>query len=90
MLSPESANHNTAKPLKCQSHLLTTALKKPITTAAETILKYTFLLFIFFFSEKIMLEISCESFVRQMINIKRQALFSLKKTKQKQQQHNFF
>ena len=37
-----------------------------------------------------MLEISCESFVRQMINIKRQALFSLKKKQNKNNNNTTF
>ena len=49
-------------------------LKEPIRTAAENIHKYFFI----FFSEKIRLDISCESSARQRIHMKLQALFSLK------------
>ena len=45
-------------------------LKVPITTAADDIHKY--------FSEKIRLDISCESSTGQRIHMKHQALFSLR------------
>ena len=48
-------------------------LKAPITTAADDIHKYFSL---FFFSEKIRLDISSESSARQRIHMKNQALFS--------------
>ena len=49
------------------------ALKAPITTAADDVLK------IFsWFSEKIRLDVSSESSARQRIHMKNQALFSLK------------
>ena len=47
----------------------------PITTAADDILKY---FFIVIFSEKIRLTVSRESSARQRIHMKNQALFSLK------------
>ena len=52
-------------------------LKAPITTAADDTHKYFFgfFLFLFFFSEKIRLDISCESSARQRIHRKLQALF---------------
>ena len=49
-------------------------LKAPITTAADDIHKY----FFYCFSEKIGLDVSCESSARQRIHLKHQALFSLK------------
>ena len=49
-------------------------IKAPITTAADDIYKYFFIVF----SEKIRLDISCESSARQRIHMKNQALFSLK------------
>ena len=48
--------------------------KAPVTTAADDIHKY----FFHCFSEKIRLEISCESTARQRIHMKNQALFSSK------------
>ena len=50
-------------------------LKAPITTAADDIHKY---FFIVFFSEKIGLDVSSESSARQRIHKKNQALFSSK------------
>ena len=49
-------------------------LKAPITTAAEDSLEYFFI----FFSDKIMLDISCETSARQRIHMKHQTLFTLK------------
>ena len=49
-------------------------LKVPIMTAADDIHKYLFSCF----SEKIRLDVSCESSARQRIHMKHQALFSLK------------
>ena len=49
-------------------------LKAPVTTAADDIHKY----FFSFFSEKMRLDISCESSARQRIHMKLQALFSSK------------
>ena len=49
-------------------------LKGPIRTAADNIHKY----FLHCFSEKIILDISCESSARQRIHMKHQALFSSK------------
>ena len=49
-------------------------LKAPIMTAADDIHKY----FFHCFSEKIRLDVSCESFARQRIHMKNQALLSLK------------
>ena len=49
-------------------------LKAPITTAADDIYKY----FFFFFSEKIRLDISCQSSARQRIHMKHQAIFPQK------------
>ena len=46
-----------------------------VQTAADDLLKYIIL----FFREKLKLDISCESFARQMIHIKCEALFSLKR-----------
>ena len=54
-------------------------LKAPITTAADD----NFVLFFFYFSEKTSLDISCESSAWQMIHMKCQDLFSLKKKKKK-------
>ena len=48
-------------------------LKTPITTAADDIHKY---FFNFYFTEKIRLDISCESSARQRIHMQNQALFS--------------
>ena len=48
-------------------------LKVPITTAADYIHKYFFIVF-----RKIRLDISCESSARQRIHMKHQAPFSLK------------
>ena len=53
-------------------------LKVPITTAADD---NFFFFFFFYFSEKTSLEISCESSTWQMIHMKCQNLFSLKKKK---------
>ena len=53
-------------------HKLT--LKAPITTAADDIHKYFFIVF----SEKIRLDVSSESSARQRIHMKNQALFSSK------------
>ena len=50
-------------------------LKAPITTEADDIHEY---LSLFFFSEKINLEVSCEFSARQRIHMKNQALFSSK------------
>ena len=52
-----------------------TALKAPIRTAADDIHTY---FFIVFFSEKISLDVSTESFAWQRIHLKHQALFSSK------------
>ena len=49
-------------------------LKVPITTAADDSLEH----FSFFFPDKIMLELSCESSAWQRIHMKHQALFSSK------------
>ena len=49
-------------------------LKVPITTAADDIHKYFFIVFL----EKTRLDISCESSARQRIHTKPQALFSWK------------
>ena len=54
-------------------------LKAPITTAADDIHKY----FFFVFSEKIRLDISCESSALQRIHMKYQALFSSKEESKK-------
>ena len=54
------------------------ALKTPVTTAVEDILISSI-----DFSEKISFGISCESSALQMIHMKYQALFSLKKKKNK-------
>ena len=51
---------------------ITLTLKAPITTAADDIYKY----FSIVFSEKIILEIACESSARQRIHKTNQALFS--------------
>ena len=56
-------------------YLLT--LKAPIMTAADDSLEYFFQ----HFSEKIRLDILCESSARQRIHIKHQALFIVKKIK---------
>ena len=54
-------------------------LKAPTTTAADDFHKY----FFHCFSEKVRLDVSCESSARQRIHLKNQALFSLKdKSKQ--------
>ena len=45
--------------------------------------------FLFLFSEKIRLGISCESSARQMINLKCQKLFSLKKIQRKKKELSF-
>ena len=47
-------------------------LKAPITTAADDIFEYFFIVFL----EKIRLDISSESSARQKIHLKHQALFS--------------
>ena len=52
----------------------TLTLKAPITTAADGIHKYFFIVF----SEKIRLDVSSESAARQRIHLKHQALFPLK------------
>ena len=52
-----------------QFHMLT--LKALITTAADDIPKYFFIVF----SEKLRLDVSCESSARQRIHMKHQALF---------------
>ena len=52
----------------------TLTLKAPITTAADHLHKH----FFYCFSEKIRLDISYESFARQRIHMKNQALFSSK------------
>ena len=57
--------------------ILYLTLKAPITTAADNIHTY-FLFFIFFFPEKIRLDVLSESSVRQRIHMKNQALFSPK------------
>ena len=49
-------------------------LKAPITTAADDIYKYLFIVF----EKKIRLDISCESSARQRIHMKHQALFPSK------------
>ena len=49
-------------------------LKAPITTAADDIHKYLFIVF----SEKIRLDVSSESSARQRVHLKHQALFYLK------------
>ena len=49
-------------------------IKAPITTAADDIHKYFFIAF----SEKISLDVSCESSARQRIRMKNQALFPSK------------
>ena len=54
--------------------IIVMTLKAPVTTTTDDIHKYFFI----FFSEKIRLDISCESFARQRIHMKLQALFSLK------------
>ena len=55
-------------------------LKVPITTAADDIHRYFFIIFL----EKIRLDFSCESSARQRIHMKHQALFSSKdKSKKK-------
>ena len=51
------------------------SLKAPVATLADDSLEYFFIL-IFFFFEKMRLDILCESSVRQRIHIKHQALFS--------------
>ena len=50
-------------------------LKAPITTAADDIHKYFFIVFFF---RKIRLDVSSESSARQRIHMKNQALFSTK------------
>ena len=53
-------------------------LKAPITTAADDIHKYSFIVFFFFFffsSEKLRLDVLSESSARQRIRKKHQALF---------------
>ena len=49
-------------------------LKAPITTVADDIHKYYFMVF----QKKIRLDVSSESSARQRIHLKHQALFSLK------------
>ena len=58
----------------CISSNKTVTLKAPIMTAADDSLKYFFIVF----SEKIRLDISCESSAVQRIYMKHQALFSSK------------
>ena len=53
-------------------------IKAPITTAADVIHKSFFLVFFFFFSEKIRLDVSSESSARKRIYTKNQALISSK------------
>ena len=60
------------KIVQTQANRLT--FKAPITTAADGIYKYFFILF----SEKIILDISCESSARQRIHMEHQALFPFK------------
>ena len=55
--------------LNCNSRM---AYKAPITMAEDDIHKY----FFHCFSEKIRLDVSCESSARQRIHMKNQALFS--------------
>ena len=61
--------------LVCKSTIFSfvalSAKLSPITTAADDVHKY----FILVFSEKIRLDISCESSARQRIHIKHQGLF---------------
>ena len=59
--------------------MTTLTLKAPITTAADDIHKYFFIVF----SEKIRLGVSSESSARQRIHMKIQALFCLKDKKKK-------
>ena len=77
-ISKVTANsHNYRKQIWGELFLPLT-LKAPITTAADDIHKYMFN------SEKIRLDISCESSARQRIHIKHQALFfSIDKSKKK-------
>ena len=56
------------------STLAPLAFKVPITNAADNSLEYFFIVL----SEKIILDISCESSARQRIHMKHQALFSSK------------
>ena len=63
---------NIGTELPEQTQIIT--LKAPITTAADDIHKY----FFHCFSEKIRLDISCESSARQRIHMKYQALLSSK------------
>ena len=58
-------------------------LKVPITTAADDIHIYFFIVF----PEKIRLDVSCESSTRQRIHMKHQALFSLKDKSEKLKCH---
>ena len=55
-------------------HKIYVTFKAPITTAADDIHKYFFIVFL----EKIRLDISCESSARQRIHMKNQVLFSSK------------
>ena len=62
----------------CSSNCFLLTLKAPVTTAADD----NFFNF-FYFTEKTSLVISCESSAWQMIHMKCQDLFSLKKKKKK-------
>ena len=64
--------------IKKEKHLLNSLTPKaPITTAADDNI-FIFFYFLFYFSEKTSLDISCESSAWQMIHMKCQDLFSLK------------
>ena len=56
------------------NRIISLTLKVPITTVADDIHKYFFIVF----SEKIRLDVSSESSARQRIHLKHQALFSSK------------
>ena len=72
--------HLLSLPVCCVDDVaLFLTLKAPITTAADDIHKYFFIVFFFFlFLEKIRLDILCESSARQRIHMKHQTLFFLK------------
>ena len=69
--------YTQSKFIDCSFEFLT--LKAPITTTADDIHKYFFI----FISEKIKLDISCETSAGQRIYMKLQALFSLKNKSKK-------
>ena len=65
--------------LDSHKHILLT-LKAPSKIAADD----TFIIFYFYLSKKIRLDVSCESSAKQVIHIKYQSLFYQKKKKKKQ------